>query len=378
MKKLFVSGMLIAAGSLVGCGNKVGHQVQQSVQANQDAKNLAEWEGSESNPEALFAQWKNESTQSTQKKEQLKQDLCQELQGIDGQSLSIFEEQIKLESNQELLSGCKEQLVQQLERYYAAQRATMTVPFNPLRPKATSNTFSFPDNVQKRDMSNGYFAVSGDVAKKEVVLTFDDGPSKEYTKAILAALKEVNAKAHFFELGKNVRVNPDITKAVAADGHMLGSHTITHSCIGNLKECGNANGGKQFSFDDAVAEIKGGHQAIYDVLGWVDPIFRFPFGASTPELKKFLSQNSTAEFYWAIDTEDWKAQTNEHLLTNTLSMLDAKGRGIILFHDIQRKTSEILPQFLRELYNRGYSVVLLQPADASAKYNSKLVTKKLP
>lgn len=369
---------LIASLALAGCGNKVNQKLQQSVQDNQNAKSLAEWESSPAHPEVLFQDWRDEAQKVPAKKDDLKKDLCQELQGLDGQSLSIFENEIKSDANREMLAPCKDALLAQLERYYAAERSTLQVQVNALKPKQTSNNFQFPVNVQKRDYSNGYFAVTGDVQKKEVILTFDDGPSPEYTKTILQALKEVNAKAHFFELGKAVRLNPEITKLVAADGHMVGSHTINHYCIGNLKECGHANGGKQFSFDDAMTELKGGHQAVYDVLGYVDPIFRFPYGAASPELRAALKQASTAEFYWSIDSEDWKAQTNENLLRNTLAQLDAKGRGIILFHDIQRRTAEILPQLLRELYTRGYSVVQLQSADPNAKYNSKLVKKNLP
>jgi len=91
-----------------------------------------------------------------------------------------------------------------------------------------------------------------------------------------------------------------------------------------------------------------------------------------------LGTNSTAQFAWNIDSEDWRAQTNDEILKKTLAQIDELKRGIVLFHDIQRRTAEILPQFLRELYNRGYSVVLLQPADPSARYNSKLVKKPLP
>lgn len=383
MKKLLASGLfVVAASSLVGCGNQFSTGIHKSVQVNQDAKTLAEWEASDSNPEALFSQWREDSVRNPKQKDQMSEQLCSELQALDGQSLSIFEQEIKDPHNAALVGSCKQTLLQQLERYYAAQRATLSVQVNAMKPvDATTppaNNFQFQVNIQKRDYSKGYLAVTGDIQKKEVILTFDDGPSVEYTKSILASLKEVNAKAHFFEMGKNVRANPEITKLVAASGNMLGSHTVTHSCIGNLKECGHANGGVQFAYDKAVAEIQGGHQAIYDVVGWVDPMFRFPYGATTPELSKFLADNGVAQFYWSIDSEDWKAQSNENLLHNVLTQLDAKGKGLILFHDIQRKTAEILPQLLSELYSRGYSIVQLQPADPSARYNSKLVKKHLP
>ena len=182
----------------------------------------------------------------------------------------------------------------------------------------------------------------------------------------------------FFALGKSVRANPDALKQVAADGHTVGSHTVTHRCIGSRSICARSNGGRNLTFEEASAEIKGGHQAVYDTLGFVDPFFRFPFGESSPELKNFLKENATGEFYWAIDSNDWRAQSNDDLLKNTLAQIDQRGRGVVLFHDIQRKTAETLPAFLRELYTRGYSVVLLKSSDANARFNSKLVRKKLP
>ncbi|MBV2168610.1 MAG: polysaccharide deacetylase family protein [Bdellovibrio sp.] len=378
MKNLLVSGIVVlVAGYLVGCGNSIARSVQQAVSDNQNAQSLLEWEKSESNPEILFSKWQQDFMQDSSQRENLKKDLCGELTVLDGQSLTIFENEIRHENNRALLSSCKEELLGKIETHYALERKQLSVPVDALKASASANNFQFQPNVQKRDTSNGYFAVFGDVARKEVILTFDDGPSGEYTASILRSLKEVNAKAIFFHMAKNIRLNPDAVKQVAADGHAIGSHSISHACLGTSNAC-RRNNGRVLTFDEAVAEIKGGHQAIHDILGWVDPFFRFPYGEASVELKNYLKMNSTGEFFWSIDSEDWKAQPNETLLRNTLARLDEKGRGIVLFHDIQRRTAEIMPQFLRELYTRGYSVVLLQSADPMARYNSKLVKKRIP
>lgn len=133
-----------------------------------------------------------------------------------------------------------------------------------------------------------------------------------------------------------------------------------------------------FTFNEATDEIKSGHQALYDVLGWADPFFRFPYGESSTELRKFLNENSTAEFAWNIESEDWRAKPIDRYINNVLGQLEAKGRGIILMHDIQRRTAEALPQLLRELYSRGFSVVTLRSVDPADRYHSKLVKKNLP
>jgi Predicted xylanase/chitin deacetylase len=348
---------------------RIGGAVTQAVDDNQKAESLIEWQASPNNPEKLFSEWNLEYIGDPAGSTELTQSICTSLLKLNEQDLSLFENALNEKENEALVSACKTQLLKKIDNYYIEQRQDIGA-----MDKAT---FNFPDNIQKRDMANGYYAVSGDVATKEVVLTFDDGPSGAYTQTILKALRDVNAKAVFFHLGKSVRANPEIVKMVAADGHTVGSHSTTHACLGTRTNCYRSNG-RYLSFNEAVNEIKGGHQAIYDVLGWVDPFFRFPYGETSPELKKYLANNSIGEFYWAVDSEDWKSQSNQSLIDGVFRQLESRKRGVILFHDIQRKTAESLPTILKELYNRGYSPVLLQASDPDARFNSKIVKRKLP
>ncbi|KHD89157.1 MAG: polysaccharide deacetylase [Bdellovibrio sp. ArHS] len=377
MKNWIVKALAIGlAGTLVGCGNSISKKVQQAVTDNQQAQSNLEWEQSEAHPEALFEEWRQSETKGAPR-ENLPHEICESLAQLDALSLTLFENEIRDAQNEALLAGCKAELLSSIDSYFSSERQKLSVSVNALVPARTTNSFKFPTNVQKRDTSNGYYATYGDTARKEVILTFDDGPNNIYTPSILRSLNEVNAKAIFFALGKNSRLNPETLKLVASQGHAIGSHTETHSCIGNSSACRKMHG-RNFTFDEAVEEIRKGHQAIYDVLGWIDPFFRFPYAEGSPQLRNFLKTSSTGDFSWVIDSEDWKAQSNDNVLRNTLNQVEAKGRGIILFHDIQRKTAEIMPTFLRELYTRGYSVVLLQSADPSARYNSKLVKKRVP
>lgn len=369
--------VVVIAVLLVGCGNQIGKSVHQAVIDNHEAQTLTEWELSDANPETLFEKWRNDVTADPRQLEKIENEICQELIELDGQALSLFENEIRNQVNQDLIAPCQAHLISKLDEYYDSERIQLKVGTNALQVRRSKNNFRFQPNTQLRDISKGYFAASGDVARKEVILTFDDGPSGLYTNSILQSLGEVNAKAIFFQLGKNVRENGEIVKKVAQQGHGIGSHSESHSCLGTSNSCRRHNG-RLFSLDEAVAEIESGHQAIYDVLGWVDPFFRFPYGEASPDLKSFLNLHATAQFAWNIESEDWRAQPTEILLNRVLTQLEAKGRGMILMHDIQRRTAEALPQLLLELYTRGYSVVLLQAADPAAKYNSKLVKKKLP
>lgn len=377
MKKLFIVAFIFFGSSnLSAYSNKISDNIRQAVRDNRNARSLLEWENSSVRPENLFAQWRLSFMFDSSKRAQLSNEVCAELAGLDELSLSVFENEIEAEENRAILSPCKKELQGRLDFHYQAQRIHMS-QVSQLWGMMDVPFFRFPPNVQTRDVSKGYSTRSADLGPRQLILTFDDGPSTRYTESILKTLKEVNAKAIFFHLGKNVRLNPDIVKKVAADGHAVASHSMSHSCLGTSRIC-RANNGRVFSFSEAIAEIAGGHQAVYDVLGWVEPFFRFPYGEASPELTRFLATNGTGELYWNIDSEDWKAQSHEDLISNTLAQIEAKGRGMVLFHDIQRRTAEALPQFLQEVYKRGYSIVLLQPSDPAARFNSKLVKKKLP
>jgi peptidoglycan/xylan/chitin deacetylase (PgdA/CDA1 family) len=341
----------------------VHREIQQSVDKNQRAKSILEWESADENPRNLFTRLREEVKTNAD----LSKEVCEGLKELQGQDLTLFEEEINRPENLPVVKDCRDSLKQSLERYWQEQKK--------LLEKTSGLNFQFQPRVEKRDLSKGYRAATGDVQPKELVLTFDDGPHTELTPQILDILKAVNAKVMFFTMGPRVRENPTVVYRAAAEGHAIGSHSLTHRCLANNAICTKANSGKPLTYDEAVTEIRGGHQAVYDIVGFVDPFFRFPYGESDPALVTYLADRQVAQMYWSIDSTDWKAQSNPDLLKVVLDQVDKNQRGIVLFHDVQRRTLEILPEFLRAIYDRGYTLVVLQSMDDSARYNSQLVTK---
>src|SRR5210317_1766962 len=64
--------------------------------------------------------------------------------------------------------------------------------------------------------------------KKEIYLTFDDGPVPDFTPWVLETLKKFDAKATFFCVGENIQKYPEIYERVLADQHSVGNHTFNH------------------------------------------------------------------------------------------------------------------------------------------------------
>lgn len=395
------------------CGQKssIKSEILASIEEGKNAQSLVEWKTSEKNPSQLFEKMQTASADE-------KAEFCHELSQLSAQELLTFEEEMTEKENQKVLENCFYNLTFKLEKFYLGQRDEMkaagmaTVEFvngdnlsnsasgiqvedlPPVHLRSKSAGPSFGDTIvinegnlpkkklktetQYRDLSQGYYAATGDVKPKQVILSFDDGPHETYTPAILTALREMGVKAMYFQMGYHVEQYPELTKAVAADGHTVGSHTYSHHYLGPIEKCGSATCRNNWvGGQEALAQIRRAHQAIYNVLGWVDPFFRFPYGAHTKELREFLVENKIGEFFWSIDSRDWSTSiTAIEVLNNTLRDLDAKGRGMILFHDVQRKTVEILPQFLREIAARGYEPVILRSSDPQARYNSSIVNKR--
>src|SRR5690349_954580 len=64
--------------------------------------------------------------------------------------------------------------------------------------------------------------------ERVVALTFDDGPNEPYTSRIAEVLRERGVRATFFQVGRCVERSPASTAALAAGGHVIGNHSLSH------------------------------------------------------------------------------------------------------------------------------------------------------
>jgi peptidoglycan-N-acetylglucosamine deacetylase len=204
------------------------------------------------------------------------------------------------------------------------------------------------------------------LAPGEVVLTFDDGPWPGTTPHILDALKSECVSATFFLLGRNAAAYPQLARREIAEGHTVGSHTYSHPQLDRMP------------FTAAIAEIDRGFTSVDSVLyGQAThaprtPFFRFPGFASTPALLDDLAQRGIVVFGADAWASDWNPQSPDQQLQLILQRLEASHGGIVLFHDTRAQTAAMLPEFLRALKNRGYSVVHVVPARRLSAQSSPL------
>jgi peptidoglycan/xylan/chitin deacetylase (PgdA/CDA1 family) len=170
-----------------------------------------------------------------------------------------------------------------------------------------------------------------------VALTFDDGPSPQYTKTLLDGLRSRNVRATFFLIGSSIEGNEDIVRQMYEDGHQIGSHTYSHV---QLTKC---------SVDGAIEEIEAANEAIYQACGEYPDYIRPPYGSWNDTLQEATNMNVVL---WNVDPYDWKVQNKEQVVENV--MRDVKDSSIILLHDIYKPSVEAALEIVDRLQEMGY------------------------
>jgi peptidoglycan/xylan/chitin deacetylase (PgdA/CDA1 family) len=242
-------------------------------------------------------------------------------------------------------------------RILAIAAIAAVIPFNaaaapcPGNPDAlgTERTLAV-DAASTPRVGRKQFPATLPLRRKELVLTFDDGPWPGTTPRILDALACEGARATFFMIGRNVAANPALARRVLAEGHTVACHSWSHP---NMRSV-SAEAGRR--------DVERGFQAIRDALGAEPaPFFRFPYFAETAALEQWLAGRDIGVFgadFWASDWNPMSAQAELALVDGRLAKA---GRGIVLFHDTKAQTAAMIPAFLRNLAATGRTVVALAP-----------------
>ncbi|MBL7870515.1 MAG: polysaccharide deacetylase family protein [Cyclobacteriaceae bacterium] len=183
--------------------------------------------------------------------------------------------------------------------------------------------------------------------KKEIFLTFDDGPVPGPTEFVLDALAKFNAKATFFCIGDNIRKHSEIFVKILSAGHSIGNHTFGH-----LK-------GWDYSTKDYVNNIELCTNQIATVSNrqsTVDSgLFRPPYGRITKAQIRSVKQTHKI-IMWDVLTQDYRQSLNkEYCLAKSVKV--SRPGSIVVFHDslkAERNLSYVLPKYLEHFSREGY------------------------
>lgn len=188
---------------------------------------------------------------------------------------------------------------------------------------------------------------------KEVVLTFDDGPVPRHTGSVLETLASECTKATFFMVGQMADAYPAMVRRVHDEGHTIANHSQTHPFTFS-----------RMSVPQAAAQIEGGFASMRAALGDPDavaPFFRIPGLLRQDSVEQYLAAHGVMT--WSVDVvaDDWTHINAAEIARRAVSRLEARGKGVLLLHDIHEKTAVALPVILQELKARGFKIVHVVP-----------------
>lgn len=188
-----------------------------------------------------------------------------------------------------------------------------------------------------------------------IALTFDDGPSPDYTPLILDVLKKHDVKATFFLVGKHIKKYPDVARRIVEEGHEIGNHTYSHrDLVPSTRR-------------KLEKEILENNKVIEEYLGVSTNLFRPPRGIFSEAVRNFIVRNGLILVLWSVSGIDW-AKTPATLIAKRILRYAHPG-AIILLHDSgalirseghsRLNTAKALDMVIPALKEKGYRFVTI-------------------
>jgi peptidoglycan/xylan/chitin deacetylase (PgdA/CDA1 family) len=192
------------------------------------------------------------------------------------------------------------------------------------------------------------------LADKEVVLTFDDGPLLPYSNQVLDILASQCVKVTYFLVGSMARAYPATVRRIFEEGHTIGTHSENHPFrmarlpVEKIRQ----------EIDQGIADVGA---ALGDPRG-LAPFFRIPGLDRSDTIESELAARSLIVFSSDTVADDWHRRIKPNQIVSlALSRLEARGKGILLLHDIHPTTVAALPELLKELKDKGFHIVQVVP-----------------
>ncbi len=195
--------------------------------------------------------------------------------------------------------------------------------------------------------------------EKQVVLTFDDGPSKGNNEFLLNLLDQHGIKATFFMVGNKAQQAPDQVASTLNHGHLIANHSWDHANFHKL------------SLGRQLYQINESDSLFADFLGPFK-LARYPYGNSTCFSNEEFHQRGYKIVGWHVDSCDWgfnstgevsdkdaeicdvAAKNRKNFVGHVLDSIRAVNGGIVLLHENQKNTVRKVPEIIETLLDEGY------------------------
>ena len=185
----------------------------------------------------------------------------------------------------------------------------------------------------------------GDTSQKVLYLTFDAGYENGCTEKILDILKDQQVKAAFFLVGNYMEKNADLVRRMAAEGHIVGNHTMHHYDMSKLT-AKEAFSKELTDLENLYKEVTGAPMAKY---------YRPPQGIYSEENLKMAKELGYRTVFWSLAYVDWNndSQPTAEAAMNKLLPRTHPG-AVVLLHSTSRTNAQILEKLIAAWKAEGY------------------------
>jgi peptidoglycan-N-acetylglucosamine deacetylase len=219
----------------------------------------------------------------------------------------------------------------------------------PEEPGPAPQPAPFPASLRGQDLT----VIPG--AGQVVALTFDAGANAAGLPRILSTLSAKGVTATFFLTGNWAMDNPQGVAQIAAAGHRVANHSMTHPGFTGL------------SNDLIAQQVRGAEQVILAAGADPRPLFRFPFGDRDARTIAAVNSLGYVAVRWTVDTLGWKGTSGGVSVQSVADRVQAglQPGEIVLMHigsnpdDGTTLDADALPQVIDRIRTAGYGFATL-------------------
>jgi len=186
-------------------------------------------------------------------------------------------------------------------------------------------------------------SASGDINKKIIYLTFDEGYENGYTTKILDTLRDNNVKAAFFITGPYLKEQQDLVRRMVEEGHTVGNHTIHHPSL------------PEKSDSEIEEEVLGLERAFTEKFGAKMQFLRPPKGEYSERSLSITSKLGYCNLFWSFAYDDWhrdKIRGPEYAYK--MVMQNLHNGEIMLLHAVSKDNADALDMIIKGTIESGY------------------------
>ena len=182
-----------------------------------------------------------------------------------------------------------------------------------------------------------------DADKKLIALTFDDGPSNEFTNRILDVLEKHHSRATFFVIGKRIQNHEAVIARAISLGCEIGSHTWAHSDF------------TKYPKSALIDSLEKTDEAMVANFDYHMTLFRPPYASIDNNVEDAAKDMGYKLILWSGSSHDWSNKDEKKIYKNTMAA--AADGAILLFHDVYWFTADAIDSIVPDLISQGYQLV---------------------